>query len=119
LKLKPFVVVLASIALTAVTPALASASVRPDLDCGSSLAIWVTHNDASVNVSGTVEPTCGGPFVPAFLEVERIGPGGSLTPVAYGEGEAVYPCNGTTPNNYEMGGDTDGITFTTGVIPCG
>ena len=119
LKLTPFAAALATLSLVAMTPATAQASVRPQdtIYCGESLAMWVGSGDSNVNVSGDILP-CGGTWTPAFLYIYRIGPGGSLTIVAWGDGEASYTCKGTTPNNYEMGGQDDGITYTTGVIPC-
>lgn len=119
MKISTLAIALASISLVAVTPGAAQASVRPQtgIDCGESLAMWMGYGQTTVNVGGDILP-CGGTWTPAFLYIYRMGPGGSLTMVAWGDGSATYTCEGTAPNNYEMGGQTDGVIYTTGVVDC-
>ena len=115
---------LASLALTAATPVAAHARVQPQLQaCNWTGAMWMGQNSAgvpTVNVSAYIQLSCNGPWMPAYLVIDRIGPGGNLQFVSSGMGYATYTCQGSTPNNYLMDGEVpNGYVYTTGVVNCG
>jgi hypothetical protein len=124
-KLKLLLVALASLAATAATPVLANAQVRPHVNmCNWTLAMWVGQNSngvKTVNVSGSIQLSCGGPWTPPYLVIDRITHGGSESyGVATGMGMATYQCQGTGSNKYVMDGEIPtGMIYTTGFIDCG
>jgi hypothetical protein len=123
-KIRLIAATLSALALTAATPVAAGAQVRPQVTmCNWTLAMWMGQNSAgvpTVNVSGSVELSCGGPWTAPYLVIEREMPGGYLQYAASGMGYASYTCQGSTPNDYKMDGEIPtGVVYTTGVVNCG
>lgn len=105
-------------------PTAAQAHATPQATmCNSTLAMWM-GSDAqgpTVNVSGSIQLSCNGPWTSPYLVIDRISPSGAISyGVATGMGVATYQCNGSASNNYRMDGEIPtGAIYTTGIVNCG
>lgn len=124
MKLRLIAAAVSGLALTVASPVAAGAQVRPQVNmCNWTLAMWMGQNSAgvpTVNVSGSVQLSCNGPWSSPYLVIEREMPGGYLQYVASGMGSASYTCQGSASNVYKMDGEIPtGLNYTTGVVSCG
>jgi hypothetical protein len=112
MRLKVLSIAATCLAVTAASPAVAGATVRPQLTaCNSTLEMW-PNTTGGISVAGGIQITCGGPWTLPYLVIYRVGAGGALTEVAAGVGGATYQCQGTAWNDYEMGGEIpNGLSF--------
>jgi hypothetical protein len=87
-------------------------------------AATVHPNTCSYNYaifsSGNIVHFTGGSSCPggAWVTLYKVSPGGSLQFVAFGNGDAVYTCPGTTISAYQGNGTQNGVTYTLTNVPC-
>ena len=98
--------------------ATAAHAVTPAL--GASCTYYTDFDFVGGQLNAYDSKSCGGPSVPAYVVIEKVGAGGTVIPVAYGLGIIHYTCQGSTPTTYKLAGDIDPVvTITPGVVPCG
>jgi hypothetical protein len=112
-KLKVALAAMGILASTLAAPAAASAAVRPAIGpCTYNYAIWWTST--TVNFSGGDD--CG---APVYVQLYKILPNGTKQFAAFGQGMAVYTCQGTALNTFQSAGTMNGEVFTLTNFPCG